>query len=159
MERMDFIADFSTIKNAYIEVKAFLEEETWDHVTDLSTQIENDLGCAGDDTYELLVKFTDRYNLNSDNFDFNVHFLSEGELFDAFTLLYYILIPPIWLIKVISSGKINLLPPNRYRNRETLDLTFGDMVVWYLAKEFKLRSNIHIQLPPLTRKQKWPLTI
>lgn len=134
MEKIDFSADFSTLKSAYIEVKTFLEEETRDTVKHLSTQIENDLGCAGDDTYELLVKFTDKYNLNSDNFDFSVHFLSEGELFDAFTYLNYILILPIWLIKIVSFGKINLLLPKVYWNRETLDLTFGDMVAGTLLK-------------------------
>jgi hypothetical protein len=146
MKSNDFIANFSTLRNAYIEIKAFLEEESFDKVTDLSTKIEGDLGLAGDDILELIEKFVDKYSLGYKGYDHYKYFLSEGELFDAFTPLYHVLMLPIWLLKIISSGKINLLPPKGYWNRETHDLTFGDMVSWYLTKNFNLRSDICIQL-------------
>ncbi|MXN91626.1 DUF1493 family protein [Flavobacterium sp. Sd200] len=146
MERQSFTADYVTLKSAYLEVKTFLEKESFDKVDNLSTKIENDLGMAGDDNYELLEKFVKKYDLGHHDFDYSKHFLSEGELFSPFTTLYYILISPFWFIKIISYGKINLLPPKGYWQRETLDLTFGDMVAWYLHKNFKLRSEINIKL-------------
>jgi len=146
MESLNYTANFSTCKQAYLEVKAFLEEETWDKVKSLSTKIENDLGCAGDDNYELIEKFVNKYNLDYEEFDYSKHFLSEGELFDAITPLYHLIMLPLWLIKVISLGKINLLPPKGYWHRETLDLAFGDMVAWYLTGKFNLRSNVSIKL-------------
>lgn len=147
MERQDYIADFSTLKNAYAEVKKFLEAETYENVTSLKTTIDNDLGCSGDDNYELLIKFTEKYNLNCDAFDYGAHFLSEGEMFGSMATLTTIISLPFRLLKFITVGKINLLPPKGYWDRETLDLTFGDMVAWYLSKDFKPRADLNIMLP------------
>lgn len=146
MERQEYKADFTTLKSAYLEVKSFLENEGWEKVRSLSTTIENDLGLSGDDNYELLVKFTERYNLGYDNFDYSAHFLSEGELFDSTTFTIQLLLLPLYIIKLISFGKINLLPSSDYWHRETLDLTFGDMVVWHLVKDFKHHSEMNIML-------------
>ena len=47
--------EFKTLRQAYIEVKAFIEEESASRVSSLNTKIEEDLGCAGDDNAELLT--------------------------------------------------------------------------------------------------------
>lgn len=146
MEKQDLIFSFSELRKAYAEVKSFIEEETWDKVKSLSTTIDGDLGCSGDDNYELLVKFTDKYNLNHEGFDYSAHFLSEGELFNSTAFFLSLLLSPLYIIKMISFGKINLLPPPGYWDRETSDLTFGDMLAWYLTKEFKHRSELNIKL-------------
>jgi hypothetical protein len=146
MEKQDLVVSFSTLRKAYHEVKSFLEGEIEDKVKSLSTTIDNDLGCSGDDNYELLVKFIEKYNLNHEDFDYDVHFLSEGELFDSGTALLHIIMFPLYAIRLISFGKINLLPPKGYWQRKTSDLTFGDMLTWYLAKDFKHRSDVNIKL-------------
>ncbi|MFP9112701.1 hypothetical protein ACLI1A_02085 [Flavobacterium sp. RHBU_3] len=147
MEKQDLVVSFSTLREAYCEVKSFIEKETWDKVKSLSTTIDGDLGCSGDDNYELLVKFTDKYDLNHEGFDYSAHFLSEGELFGSGSAFLHAIMIPLYIIKMISFGKINLLPPDRYFHRETSDLTFGDMLAWYLTKEFKHRSDLNIKLP------------
>lgn len=146
MKRQEYITDFSTLKSAYNEVKSFLEEETFDKVTSLATTIENDLGCAGDDNYELLIKFSEKYNLNTEDFDYSAHFLSEGELFDSTSIILQLLQLPLYILKVVTFGKVNILPPHGYFYRETSDLTFGDMIAWYLSKDFKHRRDLNIQL-------------
>lgn len=147
MEKQDLVVSFSTLREAYNEVKSFIEKETWDKVKSLSTTIDGDLRCAGDDNYELLIKFTDKYNLDHKDFDYSAHFLSEGELFDSGTAFLHIILIPLYIIKFVTFGKLNLLPPDRYWHRETSDLTFGDMLTWYLVKDFKHRTDVNIKLP------------
>jgi hypothetical protein len=144
--------DFKTLRQAYIEVKTFVEKELEDEVESLNTKLENDLGCAGDDNAELLEKFVAQYKLNSTGFDYSKHFLLEGELFGSFAALLTLISIPIhlviWLVKVITFGKVNftqrqILPSSK---RKTMDLTFGDMVTWYLTGTYNLRQNVHVQL-------------
>ncbi|MFP9100137.1 hypothetical protein ACLI09_13890 [Flavobacterium sp. RHBU_24] len=119
MERKTYTADFATLKKAYLEVKGFLEEESWENVKSLSTTVENDLGLYGDDNYYMLIKFIDKYQLEEDGFDYSTHFLSEGELFNSGTMFLHLLLLPLYIIKLISFGKINLLPPPGYWDSET----------------------------------------
>jgi hypothetical protein len=144
--------DFTTLRQAYLEVKTFLEKELGDEVCSLKTKIEDDLGCAGDDNYELLQKFVTKYKLDTAGFDYSKHFLSEGELFGSGAVLLNLLTLPmtisIWLIKVLTFGKVDftktqLLPD---LNRQTIDMTFGDMLTWYLTGRYYLRADIKYQL-------------
>lgn len=103
--------DFKTLRQAYNEVKNFIETESASSVSSLNTKIEEDLGCAGDDNAELLEKFVTKYNLDITGFDYSKHFLSEGELFDSGTVLLMLLSLPFslvfWLIKkYLHSAKL-----------------------------------------------------
>jgi hypothetical protein len=147
-----FHSDFKTLRQAYLEVKSFVEKEVGDEVSSLKTKLEDDLGCAGDDNYELLEKFVTKYKLDATGFDYSKHFLSEGELFGSraafWTLLSLPIVLVIWLIKMLTFGKVDwtkkqLLPD---WNRETMDMTFGDMLTWYLTGEYKLRKEVVVQL-------------
>lgn len=147
MEKHDLVVSFSEMRKAYIEVKSFIEEETWDKVKSLSTTIEGDLGLYGDDNYFMLIKFLDKFSLNDSGFKYDEYFCSENEIFGTGSMFLHLLLSPLYIIKTISFGKINLLPPPGYWDRETSDLTFGDMLAWYLTKEFKHRSELNIKLP------------
>ena len=46
--------DFGTLRKAYLEIKAFVEKKVGAEVESLDTKIEEDLGCTGDDSYELI---------------------------------------------------------------------------------------------------------
>src|SRR5688572_14909962 len=109
MTRTIYQTDFKTLRLAYFEVKSFIENESGDEVANLNTRIENDLGMAGDDNYELLEKFVKKYRLSTTGFDYSKHFLSEGELFNSGTALVSLLMIPVhilrWVIKVITLGK------------------------------------------------------
>jgi len=43
------------------------------------TTIEGDLGITGDDAYDILVKFSEVFNVNISNFDFKKYFHEEGD--------------------------------------------------------------------------------
>jgi len=144
--------DFKTLRLAYLEVKSFIENESGDEITSLDTKIENDLGLAGDDNWELLEKFVTKYKLNTTGFDYSKHFLSEGELFNSGTALISLLMIPViilrWFIKLITFGKYDFTDKQLFPNaeRKTLDMTFGDMLVWYLTGTYNLRGNIKVTL-------------
>ena len=143
-------SDFKTLREAYLEVKFFVEKEIGDEVSSLKTKIEDDLGCAGDDNYELLEKFVTKYKLDTAGFDYSKHFLSEGELFVSgvalWTLLFLPILLLIWVIKIVTIGKMDWTK-NRILtnwNRETMDMTFGDMLTWYLTRKYKLRNEMKV---------------
>lgn len=148
MDKEVFEADFGSLRAAYREVKAFLEEETWGEVLSLETAVQQDLGQAGDDSLELLTKFTERYNLDPGQFNFCRHFLSEGELFHPVAFWIGIALIPVWILDRITFRKLNLYPWGIFKNfyRDTADLTFGDMVTWYLLKTYVPRANVAIKL-------------
>jgi hypothetical protein len=104
-------SDFKTLRQAYTKVKSFIEEEVGDEVSSLKAKIEDDLGCAGDDNYELLEKFVTKYKLDATGFDYSKHFLSEGELFGSGAAFWTLLLLPIalvlWLIKMLTFGKVD----------------------------------------------------
>lgn len=145
-------SDYKSLKLAYVEVKTFLEEEVGREVNSLQTKIDEDLGWAGDDNYELIVKFVERYDLDYTEFDYSKHFLSEGELFGPLNSLLTLISLPIaitfWLLKVITNGKVNLFKANLIPSwqRSTLDLTFGDMLTWYLRGKYCLRTDVKFEL-------------
>jgi len=150
MTEILYHTNFKTLRSAYLEVKSFIEKESADEITSLNTRIENDLGMAGDDNYELLEKFVVKYNLIAQDFDYSKHFLSEGELFNSGTALITLLLLPIfllrWIIKLVTFGKIDFTGKKLFPDaeRQTLDMTFGDMLVWYLTGTYNLRSNVKV---------------
>ena len=124
-------SDFRTLRQAYIEVKTFVEKEVGEEVSSLTTKIENDLGCAGDDNYELLEKFVTKYKLDATGFDYSKHFLSEGELFGSGAAFWTLLSMPIalflWFIKMLTFVKLDwikkqLLPDWDRGFRHTLSI-------------------------------------
>ena len=63
------------------------------------TELETDLGITGDDADEFIVKFSEKFNVDIKEFNFNSYFLSEGE--DTFHPLFS------WLFrkKIKKSGR------------------------------------------------------
>lgn len=144
-------SDFKTLRTAYLEIKSFMEKELIDEPLTLNTKLVNDLGCTGDDNSELLTKFAASYHLDMSGFDYSKHFLSEGELYGSDTVFLRILFFPItfllWTVKTVSFGRINLTKKDKFPDlhREVLDLTFGDMVTWYLTGRYNLRAQVKFQ--------------
>lgn len=144
--------DYNELKQAYLEVKGFLESEVGDKVSSLRTQIGNDLGFDGDDSWELLEKFINKYNLETAGFDFSQHFLFEGEISNSETAFLQIVSFPIivlcWLTKLLSSGRLDLTKGYKFPDiyRDTLDMSFGDLLTWYLTGKYSLRKDVRFQL-------------
>ncbi len=152
-EKQILYIDFATLRQSYIEVKKFLEKASYEKVDNSNILIEQDLGFCGDDTYFLIEEFVEKYNLDFSKFNFSEHFLSEGESANGFQVLFNMVLLPLyflfWLVKEFTFDLINL---NKYlikivklfsiNQRETLDMSFGDLLTSYLNKKYTLRSNV-----------------
>jgi hypothetical protein len=141
------------LKNAYQTVKRFAEEQTGGEINSLQGDIEEQLGIAGDDTKELLIKFIKRFDLNAEGFEIDKHFYSEGELFGSgpalANLVILIIKVSMWLIEVLSFKQIKFNnKPEWYRpsDRELIGLTFKQMLTWYMEKDFKKANSTFYKL-------------
>ena len=144
LEKTTYI-QFKDLKIAYLEIKDFIEEETGDKVVLLNSRIYADLGCAGDDNYDLIDKFVTKYSLDYSDFNYSKHFLSEGEISSGPFFLLSLLVEIIfWAIRFLTIGKVNLSIFQLFASsqRITLDLTFGDMLTWYLSGKYNLRRDV-----------------
>ena len=141
--------EFKALRDSYIIVKKFIEEESGADVKSLSTKIERDLLLSGDDNFELLEKFIIRFNLNYDSFDYSKHFESEGELADTtlYSLLKLIGWIPLKIIELISFNKLKIIDQDFWDPpRKTLDLSFRDMLTWYIEGKYKLGSELKYEI-------------
>jgi len=138
--------EFAKLRHAYIIVKAFIDNESLDKVNSLDTKIENDLGITGDDALDLLQKFIAKFELDHKDFNFSKHFLSESEIGDPTVLLLALMSLSVWLplktIELISLNKIKLDKPNWHTGPERADLTFKDMITWYIEKDFTPSGDV-----------------
>ena len=86
---------YTEIKDAYLEVKKFLEHASGEKINSLNTKIVDDLKLWGDDNYFLLIEFIEKYNLNFEKFEYDKHFDSEGEFVGFKTLILGIFKLPV----------------------------------------------------------------
>lgn len=142
---------FGELRSTYEEVKKLLEKTSLEKVNGLDTRIAEDLSLWGDDNYYFLIDFVDKYNLNFDGFNYDKHFESEAELFNATTGLLTL----IYLPFAIINGLIKLVYPNSKTAFDNLfepltsdrdDLTFGDLIASKLKGEFCLRKDLVIEI-------------
>jgi acyl carrier protein len=65
------------------ELKSFVAQQTYDRSTTMerSTLVEDDLGVTGDDAVELLIAYSERFNVDVTNFMAVDYFKSEGWTF------------------------------------------------------------------------------
>lgn len=145
--------DFSTLRKSYNEVKQFLERTTNEKVENVDVLIEKDLFLSGLDNESLLIEFIEKYDIDFSKFDYSKHFLSEGELTNGFRAVFNMVFLPLyflfWLIKEFTFDLINL---NKYlikfvklfstNQRETLDMSFGDLLTSYINKEYTSRNSV-----------------
>lgn len=144
---------FSQLRHAYNTVKQFIEDETGCEINSLQNKIEEHLGIAGDDTGELLGKFINHFGLSAEGFEFDKHFYSEGELFGSGPTLYNIVVFVIkvvlWIIETLSFKRLNFhSKPQWYTpvDREVSDLTFKQMLTWYIEKDFTYVNHTSYKL-------------
>ena len=139
--------DFKTLRKAYIEIKDFLEKQAFsDAKISLDTRIVQDLELYGDDNYFLLDKFITQYHLDYENFYYNEHFLSEGEVCNPNEIFLIPINIILFFIRLLSFGKITIKPFSFNSDRPTLDMSFGDMLTWYLQGKYTLRNDVKFVL-------------
>lgn len=142
---------FAQLREAHQKVKCFLEDESFDKVNSLHTKISNDLRLAGDDIEDLLVKFVQENQLKWGDFEFDAHFYGEGELFAPSVamgnFIRWIINLPILFIGLITLKRASI-PTIPYVDlgRTVTDLTFRQMLTWYIEKDFTGIDNIRYKL-------------
>ena len=139
--------EFQKLKFAYQIVKRFLEEESCEEIDSLDTKIVADLGMAGDDNWDMLIRFVKKFELNYNSFEYDKHFYSEGELFGSGPALYNLLSLSIWIplktIELLTLNKLHIPKPGFYKpSREVLDMTFKDLITWYIEGRYATSKEI-----------------
>ncbi|QJX48536.1 DUF1493 family protein [Hymenobacter taeanensis] len=98
---------FSDLRRAAEQVPTFVKEALWwEDAYNLRTGIEEDMGCGGEDTEELLLSFSERFSVDISNFDFTGLISSEpgsdGNPLYTFLLLFYVAVYLIaWVVKLL----------------------------------------------------------
>jgi len=151
MERHIKYIEFDKIRFAYKTVKSFLENESLKKVESLKTTVVKDLRLVGDDNYELLEKFVTKFELDHKNFIYEKHFLSEGELFGSDTVLQNLLTLSVWLplktIELLTFNKIVINKPDIDEQKRVVDdMTFKDMLTWYIEKKYATANEIKYKI-------------
>lgn len=147
MERKTKEIDFAKLRFAYSTIKSFLEKESGEKGLTLKTKIEEDLSMLGDDSYELMVRFVEKFELEHQEFLFDKHFHSEGELVQPEIIILNLLTLPIWLslktIELLTFNKLKLDKPKFQRpDREVEDMTFKDLLTWYIEGKYATEKNV-----------------
>jgi len=146
--------EFTKLRHAYVTVKSYIDKETegYNELKSLDTKLKSDIGLSGDDNLELLEKFVEKFELDHKNFEYEKHFHSEGELFGSAAALINLLTLSVWLplrtIELLTFNKIKMDKPKfpATPDREVSDLTFKDMLTWYVEKEYKTSDKIKYEI-------------
>ena len=144
--------EFEKLRHAYITVKSFINEKGYVEVDSLNNKIRADLGLSGDDNLKLLEEFVKKFELNYKNFKYDEHFYSEGELYGSDAALLNLLSLSVWLplktIELLTFNKFKISKPQFPVTPKRLvsDLTFKDMLTWYIEKEYKPSNTITYEI-------------
>ena len=152
------LVEYSKLKLAYITVKRFLDDESFNEVRSLKTSVVEDLSLVGDDNYEMLERFVKKFELDYQGFNYDRHFYSEGELFSSEGALVNLLTLSIWLplktIELLTFNKLKIKKPQFYKpEREVSDMTFKDMLTWYLEGNYTTSNKIRYDLKNATQQR------
>lgn len=147
--------DFNKLRFAYDTVKKFLESQSGDQVDSLSTRIAEDLGLTGDDNYYMLAEFTKKFELDYTGFDYDKHFYSEGELYNSTAALKNLLslsiMIPLKTIELLTFNKVHIPKPGFYKpSRKVTDMTFKDMLTWYIEGKYSTPDKIRYEIKKAT---------
>ena len=146
--------EFSKLRHAYLIVKHFIEKESegYNKLESLNTKLATDIGLLGDDNLEFLEKFVSKFELEYSNFEYDKHFHSEVDIFGSEAALKNLLSLsvnlPLNLIELITFKHIKFDKPAfpDTPNEQVLDLTFKDLVTWYIEKEFKHSDEVKYEI-------------
>ena len=151
--REEKLVEFAKLKLAYITVKSFLEKESIENVTSLKVKIAEDLIMLGDDNYYMLEKFVEKFELNHDDFEYDNYFHSEGEIADPTIALFNLLTLSVWLplktIELLTLNNLKIKKPSFHKpERKVVDMTFKDLLTWYIEGKFKTSEQIKYVIKP-----------
>ena len=155
MEREIREVEYGKLKLAYQTVKQFLDSESFKKVNSLKTTVVGDLSLLGDDNSEMLGRFVEKFELEYDGFIYEEHFYDENELFGSEAALANLLTLSVWLplktIELLTLNKLKIKKPN-FNNpgREVSDMTFKDLITWYLEGNYTTADKIKFEIKNAT---------
>ena len=142
--------EFSKLRYAYVSVKKFMESESLEKVKSLDTKVAKDLSLLGLDNEEFLDKFVAKFELEYKNFKYDNHFYSEGELFNSTTAFLMLLNLSVWIplktIELLTLNKVKLEKPNFNSGPERADLTFRELITWYIEKDYVSTESVRYKI-------------
>jgi hypothetical protein len=147
--------EFRKLRFAYETIKRFLEAESGDKVESLKIKIADDLGMTGDDNYFMLIEFVKKFELDYQDFKYERHFYSEAELYDSWAALINLLslsiMLPLKIIELLTLNKVHIPKPGFYKpSRKVTDMTFKDLLTWYIEGKYTLAENIKYEIKNTT---------
>ena len=145
---------FKDLKQNYIELQQFLEDKSGEKNIYNKSKVANDLSLWGDDNYDMLENYITKYTIDFSGFKYDEHFESEGELFSSVSVLFTILLIPLYFIKIIlflifkpfskshskTINDFNFFIKEHKSNK--IDLTMGDLITSKIQGKFSLRENV-----------------
>jgi hypothetical protein len=134
---------FSDFRTRIRELRRFVASDTGipEEKIKLRTSLNNEWGVDGQDSWDLLENFAEKYDALGDNFDLTTYFSSTEPPTDAFA-------------SVFIDGPFNLfiflfLRPfsydrwyKLYHRNDRKDFTFGDLVTWSFTKVFHPKKTV-----------------
>ena len=143
---------YKDLKQNYLEVKQFLEDQSGEVNIYNKSKIANDLSLWGDDNYYMLGEFITKYNLDFSGFNYDNFFESEGKLYGSDAVLLKILIFPFYifksilflLVKPFSKEYSNAINSFKFfiEKNQSNNLTMGDLITSKVLGRFYLRENV-----------------
>ncbi len=143
--------EFAKLRFAYGTVKKFLEKEAREEVDSLKVKIAEDLSFYGDDNYDLLIRFVEKFELDYSNFKYDEHFHSEAEVANPAFILINLLKLSVWMplktIELLSFNNIKINKPSfSSPERKVTDMTFKDLLTWYIEGEYANSKEIKYKI-------------
>ena len=143
--------EYAKLRHAYVTVKNFLASRSGENDISLKTRVFEDLGLYGEDNYDMLDEFVQKFELIHAGFECDEHFHFEAEIADPTIALLNLLILPVWLpmktIELLSAKKIKLDKPKFLKvKREVSNMTFKEFLTWSLEGKYEGSENIRYKL-------------
>ncbi len=167
---------FAELRSITQQVISFVQDKYWlEQDSTLKTSIEDDLGITGIDAEELLNAFSELFNVDLCNFDFDEYFAYEGKAInnpiDILLTPLAVMAMALLLVAFFAQCLLSLaiLPLNKRKAKEVLDFSLtsqwgiysrrrwpnknpertfniGDLVASAVAKRFVKREQIRFVL-------------
>jgi hypothetical protein len=103
----------------------------------------------------MLAEFVKKFELEHQGFNYDKHFYSEMELYDStaalINLLSLSIMIPLKAIELLMLNKIHIPKPGFYKpSRKVADMTFKDLLTWYIEGKYTLANNVKYQIKNAT---------
>lgn len=147
---------YSELAAWHRSISTFIANHSWEDYIQPSSRLSEDLHLDGEDTYELLEKFSRKYNVDFNEFNGEEFILPESScnpftfifllLFLVIVSLKYLLLALSFLVAKRYYHRIAAFDTARFFNsfskRNLKDLTVGDLITSAVIGKFTERKTV-----------------